>query len=118
MIYFLFNSANLICRGTDISTCFRESLGLPYNESPLYFVIVMYVNGLNIIGVISLMANVNEQLATSTCVACIHCTAIPPNIFLCCSKGEHIVAALSVRQFDHPSIRPSRFCLENIFKSI
>ena len=31
-----FNSENLICRGTDISKYFRESLGLRYNESRLY----------------------------------------------------------------------------------
>ena len=29
-------SANLICRGTDISKCFRESLGIRDNESRLY----------------------------------------------------------------------------------
>ena len=29
-------SANLICRGTDISKCLRESLGLRDNESRLY----------------------------------------------------------------------------------
>ena len=34
--YFLLNSANLICRGTDISKYFRESLGLQDNESQLY----------------------------------------------------------------------------------
>ena len=30
-------SANLICRGTDISKCFSESLGIRDNESRLYF---------------------------------------------------------------------------------
>ena len=39
-VVILFNvflgSANLICRGTDISKCFRESLGLRDNESQLY----------------------------------------------------------------------------------
>ena len=30
------NSANLICRSTDISKCFRGSLRLRDNESPLY----------------------------------------------------------------------------------
>ena len=30
------NSANLICRSTDISKCFTESLRLPDNESRLY----------------------------------------------------------------------------------
>ena len=35
----------------------------------LYFVIVMYINGTNIIGVICLLALINEQSATSTCVA-------------------------------------------------
>ena len=34
--YFFFNSANLICRGTDISKYFRESLGIRDNESQLY----------------------------------------------------------------------------------
>ena len=29
-------SATLICRGTDISKCFRESLGIRDNESLLY----------------------------------------------------------------------------------
>ena len=31
--YFFLNSENLICRGTDISKCFRESLGIRDNES-------------------------------------------------------------------------------------
>ena len=35
-IYFFLNSANLICRGTDISKHFWESLGLRVNESLLY----------------------------------------------------------------------------------
>ena len=34
--YFFLQSENLICRGTDISKCFRESLGIPDNESRLY----------------------------------------------------------------------------------
>ena len=34
--YFFLNSANLICRGTDISKYFRESLGIRDNESWLY----------------------------------------------------------------------------------
>ena len=34
--YFFLNSANLICRGTDISKYFRESLGIRDNESRLY----------------------------------------------------------------------------------
>ena len=34
---FLLNSANLICRGTDISKYFRESLGIRDNESRLYW---------------------------------------------------------------------------------
>ena len=36
-IYFLLNSAILICRGTDMSKYFRESLGIRDNESQLYF---------------------------------------------------------------------------------
>ena len=32
----LFNSANLICRSTDILKYFRESLGIQDNESQLY----------------------------------------------------------------------------------
>ena len=36
LIIFL-NSANLICRSTDISKCFRESFGYRDNESRLYF---------------------------------------------------------------------------------
>ena len=35
------NSANLICRSTDISKCFRGCLRLPDNESRLYFLIEM-----------------------------------------------------------------------------
>ena len=35
---FFLNSANLICRDTDISKYFRESLGLQDNESPLYVI--------------------------------------------------------------------------------
>ena len=34
-VYFL-NSGNLICRSTDISVYFRESLGVRDNESRLY----------------------------------------------------------------------------------
>ena len=33
--YFFLNSANLICRGTDISKYFRESLGIRDNENRL-----------------------------------------------------------------------------------
>ena len=36
LIYFILSSANLMCRGTDISNYFRESLGLQDNESRLY----------------------------------------------------------------------------------
>ena len=36
--YFFLNSANLICRGTDISKYFRESLGIRDNESQLYHI--------------------------------------------------------------------------------
>ena len=36
--YFFLNSENLICRGMDISKCFRESLGIRDNESRLYSV--------------------------------------------------------------------------------
>ena len=36
LIVFL-SSANLICRGTDISKCFRESLGLRDNENRMYY---------------------------------------------------------------------------------
>ena len=35
-VYFFINSANLICRGTNISKYFRESLGLRDNKSRLY----------------------------------------------------------------------------------
>ena len=35
--YFFLNSKNLMCRGTDISKCFRQSLGIRDNESWLYF---------------------------------------------------------------------------------
>ena len=38
-IYFFLNSANLICRGTDISKYFKESFGLRDNVSQLYCVI-------------------------------------------------------------------------------
>ena len=34
-LFLFLNSANLICRGTDISKYFRESLGLRDNESRL-----------------------------------------------------------------------------------
>ena len=37
-IIFFLNSENLICRGTDISKCFREPLGIRDNESRLYMV--------------------------------------------------------------------------------
>ena len=37
------NSATLICRGTDISKCFRESLGIRDNESRLYIIAINYL---------------------------------------------------------------------------
>ena len=37
-IYFFLNSANLICRGTDISKYLTESFGLRDNENRLYIV--------------------------------------------------------------------------------
>ena len=37
-LIFFFNSANLICQGTDISKYFRESLGIRDIESQLYFI--------------------------------------------------------------------------------
>ena len=39
--YFFLSSANLICRSTDISKYFRESLGIRDNESRLY----MHIKG-------------------------------------------------------------------------
>ena len=36
------NSANLICRGMDISKCFRESLGLRDNGSRLYIAFLWF----------------------------------------------------------------------------
>ena len=36
--YFFLNSENLICRGTDISKYFGESLGIRDNESRLYLI--------------------------------------------------------------------------------
>ena len=39
-IIFFLNSANLICRTTDISKYFRESLGIRDNESRLYVLIL------------------------------------------------------------------------------
>ena len=38
--YVFLNSANLICRGTDISKYFRESLGIRDNEIRLYLEVV------------------------------------------------------------------------------
>ena len=37
-LFFPVNSANMICRGTDISKYFRESLGLRDNDSRLIFI--------------------------------------------------------------------------------
>ena len=42
LIVFLI-SANLICRSTDISKCFMESLGVRDNESRLYICTLLYV---------------------------------------------------------------------------
>ena len=39
-VYFFPNSANLICRGTDISKYLIESLGIRDNESRLYYLIL------------------------------------------------------------------------------
>ena len=37
--------SNLICRGTDISMCFSESLGIRDNESRLYLIIGLLISG-------------------------------------------------------------------------
>ena len=39
IIFVLLNSANLICRGTDVSKYFRKSPGLRDNESRLYYIL-------------------------------------------------------------------------------
>ena len=39
--------STLICRGTDISKCFSESLGIRDNESQLYMVGLTYSNCIN-----------------------------------------------------------------------
>ena len=44
-IYFFLNSANLICRSTEISKYFRESLGIRDNESRLYIWICVKLLG-------------------------------------------------------------------------
>ena len=44
------NSGNLICRNTDISKCFRESLRLRDNESQLY---VVKVSSYGYVGAVS-----------------------------------------------------------------
>ena len=41
--YFFFNSANLICRSTDISKYFSVSLGIRDNESRLYITITFSI---------------------------------------------------------------------------
>ena len=43
-LFLFLNSANQICRGTDISKYFRESLGLWDNESRLYVEIYSLAN--------------------------------------------------------------------------
>ena len=45
-IIFFLNSANLICRGTDISKYLRESLGIRDNESGLYIVLNWQLAGI------------------------------------------------------------------------
>ena len=40
--YFFLNSANLICRSTDISKYFRESIGIRDNERRLYFIFFFF----------------------------------------------------------------------------
>ena len=47
-IYFFLNSTNLICRSTDISKYFRESLGIRHNESRLFFLFVTNVVSLSV----------------------------------------------------------------------
>ena len=41
--YFFLKSENLICQGTDISKCFRESLGIRDNESRLYIYLGLFL---------------------------------------------------------------------------
>ena len=43
LVFFL-NSANLICRSTDISKYFKQSLGIRDNESRLYVYTKFYSN--------------------------------------------------------------------------
>ena len=47
--YFFLNSANLICRGMDISKYFRESLGIRDNESRMYFYAPRRISGEHIV---------------------------------------------------------------------
>ena len=47
---FFLNSANLICRGTDIQKYFRESFGLQDNKSRLYSMFEKIKCGLDNIG--------------------------------------------------------------------
>ena len=55
--YFFLNSANLICRGTDISNYFGESLGIRDNESRLYISYFAQRTGFDISCKLSLNGN-------------------------------------------------------------
>ena len=62
--YFFHNSANLICRGTDISKYFRESLGIRDNESRLYLSRVrcnVYLCAIRFDGVLNRPSSINDE---------------------------------------------------------
>ena len=62
-IYFFLKSANLICRSTDISKYFRESLGVRDNESRLYLIKYILISPLkyrNILGT-KLLSSLEQQ---------------------------------------------------------
>ena len=66
--FFFLNSANLICRGTDISKYFIESLGIRDNKSQLYITLESNEhthkteNGDTLLGQISFLGLISDPL--------------------------------------------------------
>ena len=69
-LFFFLKSANLICRDTDISKYFRESLGLRDNESRLYFIsrciiiIIIIIIIITIIIIIIILIKITDQIVS------------------------------------------------------
>ena len=79
------NSANLICRSTDISKCFRGSLRLRDNESRLYIVLKFVISGKG-----GIILEIQSALVISTSVISNNCLSRRENLVLVFTQKSKI----------------------------